>query len=214
MTDYPESFYEYSNEMAFAIQSNFRNSIHMSNVRRNGFLDRDLLSPAIHHTTTLLDELERFVPLLLKKRGRDRIITDFQKLKGQTVLLQTPDSSSWSVCFHLEFYEISDVDLDNNRIIFKIPFGDRRCTYEKYGGDLLSYLPVEDIVYHDGYQVWIPPSMYLKTFDLYPGPKINNDEIFLQYKLSEEVITDCCLADDLFTCDLYDSTRDFVKTPC
>ena len=214
MTDYPQSFYEYSNEMALAIQSNFHNSIHMSNAHRNGFLDRDLLNPAIDHTTNLLDELERFVPLLLKKRGRDRIITDFQKLKGQTVLLQTLDSSSWSTHRHLEFYEISDVDLDNNRIIFKIPFGDRRCICEKYGGDLLSYLPVEDIVYHDGYQVWIPPSMYLKAFDLYPGPKINNDEIFLQYKLSEEVITDCCLADSLFTCDLYDSTRDFVKTPC
>ena len=94
MTDYPQSFYEYSNEMAIAIQSNFHNSIHMSNARRNGFLDRDLLYPAIKDTT-LLDELERFVPLLLKQRGRDRIITDFQKLKGQTVLLQYPGSSSW-----------------------------------------------------------------------------------------------------------------------
>lgn len=213
MTDYPESFYEYSNEMALAIQSNFHNSIHMSNSRRNGFLDRDLLYPAIEDTT-LLDELERFVPLLLKKRGRDRIITDFQKLKGQTVLLQYPDSSSWATKRHLEFYEISEVDLDNSRVIFKIPFGDKRCTYEKYGGNLLSYTPVTELVYHDGYQVWIPPSMYLKAFDLYPGSKINNDEIFLQYKLSEEVITDCCLADSLFTCELYDSTRDFVKTPC
>lgn len=213
MTDYPESFYEYSNEMALAIQSNFRNSIHMSNVRRNGFLDRDLLYPEIKDTN-LLDELERFVPLLLKKRGRDRIITDFQKLKGQTVLLQYPDSSSWATNRHLEFYEISEVDLDNSRVIFKIPFGDKRCTCEKYGRDLLSYVPVSELVYHDGYQVWIPPNMYLKAFDLYPGPKINNDEIFLQYKLSEEVITDCCLADSLFTCDLYDSTRDFVKTPC
>lgn len=213
MTDYPESFYEYSNEMALAIQSNFHNSIHMSNSRRNGFLDRDLLYPAIEDTT-LLDELERFVPLLLKKRGRDRIITDFQKLKGQTVLLQCPDSSSWATNRHLEFYEISEVDLDNSRVIFKIPFGDKRCTCEKYGGDLLSYIPVSELVYHDGYQVWIPPSMYLKAFDLYPGSKINNDEIFLQYKLSEEVITDCCLADSLFTCELYDSTRDFVKTPC
>lgn len=213
MTDYPESFYEYSNEMALAIQSNFRNSIHMNNVRRNGFLDRDLLYPEIKDTN-LLDELERFVPLLLKKRGRDRIITDFQKLKGQTVLLQYPDSSSWATNRHLEFYEISEVDLDNSRVIFKIPFGDKRCTCEKYGGKLLYYVPVSELVYHDGYQVWIPPNMYLKAFDLYPGPKINNDEIFLQYKLSEEVITDCCLADSLFTCDLYDSTRDFVKTPC
>ena len=213
MTDYPQSFYEYSNEMAIAIQSNFHSSIDMSNSRRNGFLDRDLLYPAIEDTT-VLDELERFVPLLLKKRGRDRIITDFQKLKGQTVLLQYPDSSSWATNRHLEFYEISEVDLDNSRVIFKIPFGDKRCTYEKYGGNLLSYTPVSELVYHDGYQVWIPPSMYLKAFDLYPGPKINNDEIFLQYKLSEEVITDCCLADSLFTCELYDSTRDFVKTPC
>ena len=213
MTDYPQSFYEYSNEMAIAIQSNFHSSIDMSNSRRNGFLDRDLLYPAIEDTT-VLDELERFVPLLLKKRGRDRIITDFQKLKGQTVLLQYPDSSSWATNRHLEFYEISEVDLDNSRVIFKIPFGDKRCTYEKYGGNLLSYTPVSELVYHDGYQVWIPPSMYLKAFDLYPGPKINNDEIFLQYKLSEEVITDCCLADSLFTCELYDSTREFVKTPC
>lgn len=213
MTDYPQSFYEYSNEMAIAIQSNFHNSIHMSNARRNGFLDRDLLYPAIKDTT-LLDELERFVPLLLKKRGRDRIITDFQKLKGQTVLLQYPGSSSWYNRMYLEFYEISEVDLDNSRVIFKVPFGDRRCICEKNGMDLLSYIPVSDLVYHDGYQVWIPPSMYLKAFDLYPGSKINNDEIFLQYKLSEEVITDCCLADDLFTCELYDSTRDFVKTPC
>ena len=213
MTDYPQSFYEYSNEMAIAIQSNFHSSIDMSNSRRNGFLDRDLLYPAIEYTT-ILDELERFVPLLLKKRGRDRIITDFQKLKGQTVLLQYPDSSSWATKRHLEFYEISEVDLDNSRVIFKIPFGDKRCTYEKYGENLLSYTPVSELVYHDGYQVWIPPSMYLKAFDLYPGPKINNDEIFLQYKLSEEVITDCCLADSLFTCELYDSTRDFVKTPC
>lgn len=213
MTDYPESFYEYSNEMALAIQSNFHSSIDMSNSRRNGFLDRDLLYPAIEDTT-LLDELERFVPLLLKKRGRDRIITDFQKLKGQTVLLQYPDSSSWATNRHLEFYEISEVDLDNSRVIFKIPFGDKRCTCEKYGGNLLSYIPVSELVYHDGYQVWIPPSMYLKAFDLYPGSKINNDEIFLQYKLSEEVITDCCLADSIFTCELYDSTRDFVKTPC
>src|SRR6056300_246117 len=184
MTDYPQSFYEYSNEMAIAIQSNFHNSIHMSNSRRNGFLDRDLLYPAIEDTN-LLDELERFVPLLLKKRGRDRIITDFQKLKGQTVLLQYPDSSSWATKRHLEFYEISEVDLDNSRVIFKIPFGDKRCTCEKYGGDLLSYIPVTELVYHDGYQVWIPPSMYLKAFYLYPGSKINNDEIFLQYKLSE-----------------------------
>ena len=213
MTDYPQSFYEYSNEMAIAIQSNFHSSIDMNNSRRNGFLDRDLLYPAIEDTT-VLDELERFFPLLLKKRGRDRIITDFQKLKGQTVLLQYPDSSSWATNRHLEFYEISEVDLDNSRVIFKIPFGDKRCTYEKYGGNLLSYTPVSELVYHDGYQVWIPPSMYLKAFDLYPGPKINNDEIFLQYKLSEEVITDCCLADSLFTCELYDSTRDFVKTPC
>lgn len=213
MTDYPQSFYEYSNEMALAIQSNFHSSIDMSNSRRNGFLDRDLLYPAIEDTT-LLDELERFVPLLLKKRGRDRIITDFQKLKGQTVLLQYPDSSSWATKRHLEFYEISEVDLDNSRVIFKVPFGDKRCTCKKYGGDLFSYIPLSELVYHDGYQVWIPPSMYLKAFDLYPGSKINNDEIFLQYKLSEEVITDCCLADSLFTCDLYDSTRDFVKTPC
>lgn len=213
MTDYPQSFYEYSNEMALAIQSNFHNSIHMNNARRNGFLDRDLLYPEIKDTN-LLDELERFVPLLLKKRGRDRIITDFQKLKGQTVLLQYPSTSSWYDRMYLEFYEISEVDLDNSRVIFKIPFGDKRCSFEKNGWDLLSYIPVSELVYHDGYQVWIPPSMYLKAFDLYPGSKINNDVIFLQYKLSEEVITDCCLADNLFTCDLYDSTRDFVKTPC
>ena len=212
MSEYPLSLYEYSNEMAIAIQSNFRNSIHMSNVRRNGFLDRDLLWPKIDDTH-ILDELERFIPLLLKKRGRDTIIANFQKLKGQTVLLQYPDSSSWSTHMHLEFFEISDVDIDNNRIIFKIPVGDRRCTYEKYGGNLLSYTTFSDFVYMDSYQVWVPPSMYLKAFDLYQGPKVNSDELFLMYKFSTEVITDCRLADDLFTSDLYDSTMDFVKTP-
>ena len=212
MSEYPLSLYEYSNEMAIAIQSNFRNSIHMSNIRRNGLLDRDLLWPKIDDTN-ILDELERFIPVLLKKRGRDTIIANFQKLKGQIVLLQYPDSSSWSTRMHLEFYEISEVDIDNNRIIFKIPVGDRRCTYEKYGGNLLSYTPLSDFVYMDSYQVWVPPTMYLKAFDLYPGRKINNDENFLQYKLTPEVISDCCLADDLFMSDWYDSTRDFVKTP-
>lgn len=211
MSDYNPSLYNYSNEMAIAIQSDFRNSICMYN-KQGGFLDRDLLYPNISDTN-IIEEIERFIPILAKNRSRDTIIEYLQKLKGQIVLFQYPDSSSWATRYHLEFLEIDEIDLDENRVIFKIPQGDKRTTYEKYGGPLRNYTTFQDLIYLDSYQIWLPPSMYLKAFDLYPGVKIQKDEFFLQYKFNEKTITDCCLGDDLFTCPLYNSEVDFVKTP-
>lgn len=211
MCDYHPSLHEYSNEMAIAIQSDFRNSIHMIN--RHGFLERDLLYPKIEDTN-IVDELERLVPLLLKTRGRDTMVNDFQKLKGNIVLLQYPDTSSWATQIHLQFFEVHEIDIDNNSVIFKLPDTKTTRQYKELGMNLLSYTSFNDFVYNTNYQVWIPSTMYLKMVDSYPGQKIKNDIGFLQYKLNPDTIRDCCLGSELFShSQMYNNSIDFVKTP-
>ena len=133
------------------------------------------------------------------------------QLKGQIVLVQSPDSSSWSTYYHLQPMKIVDVseeDLKLNQMNYDIP------NYWKMEGEGFHtwYITFQDMYNHSRvWNIWLPRKLYfekIKNFHL--QDRIQNDSDFIEYIYNPDNIIKNKTASELFVnVSMYRENIDF-----
>lgn len=185
----------YQSELYNTITENQKGSISIFN--KTGHLEKSLISGS----SIFKQYLPSFIAL-----SKTNLIESLNKITGQIVLMQYPDTSSYSQNYHLQFFKLEDVIINTeysiDRPYIQISTMDEICG--KYTEFIYSFQL-------DMYKIWIPTKMFIEKISQYPGKQLRNDTLFNQYILRPDVIVNNELADNLFDCQLYNPNMDFVK---
>lgn len=184
----------------FDIDIRNKESIHSSHLKTRG----------IYVNNLIMDELTEFIPL-----GKNELTQEnLEALKGNVILYQYPDSSSWSTVYHTRFVEIIDITSvsENNvtgvQYYFIVKPFENILAKNAFYTESLNLL----IYRHDCYKIWMPKKMYLEKILKFPMQKIKEDIGYMEYVYNPDTITKNNLGENLFDSPLYNKFVDFIDT--